>query len=167
MQRASVARRAMGDGAKAAHSACPVFAFKSSMADDVPLPLPVPPERAVLPVDLVSTTIRRCVQDNDVVLVSGPTGCGKSTRVPTLCSELLGGAVLCTMPRRLAAVSAAARTASELGVKLGTEVGCWIGAERLFSPATKITFATAGVLVGASDLPERWRSCLRAKPRCS
>ncbi len=73
-----------------------------------------------------------------------------SRSVPVIVRDALAGAVLCTMPRRLAATAAAHRCASscsppaEVG---GSEVGCHIGAERRCTSSTRLLFATAGVLV--------------------
>ena len=73
---------------------------------------------------------------------------GKSTRVPALVQRALGGRVLCTMPRRLAAVSAAHRVASERGCEVGgAVVGSWVGSDKRVTDETKLVFATAGVLV--------------------
>ena len=123
-------------------------------------PLPLPPAgggaadlaaaEGALPVDLVAGQIAAAVRDSRVTLVFGATGSGKSTRVPAMVRDALCGAVLCTMPRRLAATAAAHRCASafsppaEVG---GAEVGCHIGAERRCTSSTRLVFATAGVLV--------------------
>jgi HrpA-like RNA helicase len=121
---------------------------------------------ARLPVDLVADRIKSCVAESRVTLVCGNTGSGKSTRVPGLVASALAGCVLCTMPRRLAATSAAARCASECGADVGgDEVGFHIGSERRCHDATRVVFATAGVLVefirahGEMAL-ERWRAII-------
>ncbi|MCJ7487053.1 MAG: hypothetical protein MUQ25_12935, partial [Candidatus Aminicenantes bacterium] len=61
-----------------------------------------------------------------VVIISGETGCGKSTQIPKMCLEAgrgISGRVGVTQPRRLAAVTIAYRIAEELGESLGRSVG--------------------------------------------
>ena len=93
--------------------------------------------------------IARLKTDRRLIL-SAPTGSGKSTQVPQMLLKhgLLGdGQVVVLQPRRLAARLLAARVASELGVKLGEEVGYQIRFENVTSAKTKIRFVTEGVLL--------------------
>ncbi len=93
--------------------------------------------------------IARLKADRRLIL-SAPTGSGKSTQVPQMLLKhgLLGnGQVVVLQPRRLAARLLAARVASELGVKLGEEVGYQIRFENVTSAKTKIRFVTEGVLL--------------------
>jgi HrpA-like RNA helicase len=106
--------------------------------------------RASLPVEMVASQLRDAVRDGRVTLVYGATGSGKSTRVPGIVRDALRGRVLCSMPRRLAATSAATRCASELDPPAlvgGDEVGSHIGSERRCNDRTRVVFCTAGVLV--------------------
>ena len=93
--------------------------------------------------------IARLKADRRLIL-SAPTGSGKSTQVPQMLLKhgLLGdGQVVVLQPRRLAARLLATRVAQELGVKLGQEVGYQIRFENVTSAKTKIRFVTEGVLL--------------------
>jgi len=99
--------------------------------------------------EIESEIISRLAQDRRLIL-SAPTGSGKSTQVPQMLLKhgLLGdGQVVVLQPRRLAARLLAARVAHELGVKLGGEVGYQIRFENVTSAKTKIRFVTEGVLL--------------------
>lgn len=68
--------------------------------------------------------------------------------MPFFVAEALGKAVrvLVTMPRRLAATTAAHRCASEFNQEVGATIGFWIGQDRRAGDDTVVTFATAGAL---------------------
>ncbi len=103
-----------------------------------------------LPIYEIESDIIARLQRDKRLILSAPTGSGKSTQVPQMLLKhgLLGdGQVVVLQPRRLAARLLAARVAHELGVKLGDEVGYQIRFENVTSAKTKIRFVTEGVLL--------------------
>jgi ATP-dependent helicase HrpB len=106
------------------------------------------PER--LPIyDIERDIIARLKSDRRLIL-SAPTGSGKSTQVPQMLLRhgmLADGQVVILQPRRLATRLLAARVAQELGVQLGQEVGYQIRFENVTSAKTKVRFVTEGVLL--------------------
>ncbi|MDB5621389.1 MAG: ATP-dependent helicase, partial [Tardiphaga sp.] len=85
-----------------------------------PLTIRYPPE---LPVSQARDDIARAIRDNQVVIVAGATGSGKTTQLPKICLELGRESIGHTQPRRIAARTIAERIAEELGTELGQEVG--------------------------------------------
>ena len=65
------------------------------------------------------------VNSNRVVVISGETGCGKTTQVPQYVLEAAGdgASIICTQPRRIAAIGVAERVADEIGEPVGQSVG--------------------------------------------
>ncbi|HTV75949.1 MAG TPA: helicase-related protein, partial [Candidatus Baltobacteraceae bacterium] len=99
--------------------------------------------------DIERDIIARLKSDRRLIL-SAPTGSGKSTQVPQMLLRhdfLRDGQVVILQPRRLATRLLAARVAQELGVQLGQEVGYQIRFENVTSARTKIRFVTEGVLL--------------------
>ncbi|MGH7994466.1 MAG: helicase-related protein, partial [Limisphaerales bacterium] len=106
------------------------------------------PER--LPIYEIEGEIISRLKSGRRLILSAPTGSGKSTQVPQMLFKhrLLGnGQVVILQPRRLAARLLAARVARELGVELGREVGYQVRFENCVSDATRIKFETEGILL--------------------
>jgi len=102
------------------------------------------------PSDMFSDQILSALREYNILIISGETGSGKTTRVPFyvfFSSLLKGKALICSQPRRLAAISVAKRIASEAKVTLGTEIGYLIRFENCTSKKTKIKFTTDGFLL--------------------
>jgi ATP-dependent helicase HrpA len=89
-----------------------------------------------------------------VVIISGETGCGKSTQIPKMCLEAgrgIAGRVGVTQPRRLAAVTIAHRIAEELGEPLGRSVGYKIRFQDRTSRDGYIKVMTDGILLAETQ----------------
>lgn len=104
-----------------------------------------PPE---LPVSAHHDEILAALRDHSVVIVCGDTGSGKTTQLPKMALEHLGGGrIACTQPRRLAAVTMAERVAHELKGEVGGLVGYQHRFGRKVSRETCVKFMTDGVLL--------------------
>ncbi|KAL9127221.1 MAG: hypothetical protein Q9217_003859 [Psora testacea] len=123
--------------------------------------------RRTLPIWQYRRQILDAIENHQVVIVSGQTGCGKSTQVPAyiLENELSSGRsckIYCTEPRRISAISLARRVSQELGEgksDVGTSrslVGFAIRLESQMNPQTKLVYATTGIVMrmleSSSDL---------------
>src|SRR5438552_8008053 len=79
-----------------------------------------------LPVVARHEEIARAIRENQVVIICGETGSGKTTQLPKICLDTgrgIGGMIGHTQPRRIAARSVAVRIAQELQTNLGHAVG--------------------------------------------
>ena len=106
------------------------------------------------PVDEASKrSILDAVETNQVVLIAGATGCGKTTQVPQYLiddawAKGRGAAIMCTQPRRISAVTVSERVATERGEHIGQgTVGYQIRLENKAGPDTSLLFCTNGVLL--------------------
>jgi ATP-dependent helicase HrpB len=103
-----------------------------------------------LPIYDIEEAILISVREQRRVIISAPTGSGKSTQVPQMLLDhgLLGnGQVVVLQPRRLATRLLAARVAWERKTELGREVGYAIRFENVSGPETRIRFVTEGILL--------------------
>jgi ATP-dependent helicase HrpA len=103
-----------------------------------------PPE---LPVSQRRDDIARAIADNQVVIVAGATGSGKTTQLPKICLELGRESIGHTQPRRIAARTIAERIAEELGTDLGGLVGYQVRFTDRVGADTKIKLMTDGILL--------------------
>ncbi|VAH16222.1 unnamed protein product [Triticum turgidum subsp. durum] len=110
--------------------------------------------REKLPAFKAREEFLKAVAANQVLVISGETGCGKTTQLPQFILEEeidnLRGAdcsIICTQPRRISAISVAARVGSERGEELGETVGYQIRLESKRSTQTRLLFCTTGVLL--------------------
>lgn len=110
-------------------------------------------QREFLPAFAVREDLLRVIRDNQVVIVVGETGSGKTTQLTQfLYEDGYGdvGKIGCTQPRRVAAMSVAKRVAEEMEVKLGSKVGYAIRFEDCTSDETVIKYMTDGILLRES-----------------
>ncbi len=103
-----------------------------------------------LPVRHGLDALRAALHDRGAAVLQAPPGSGKTTLVPPVLADLLGGTggrVVVTQPRRIAARAAARRLASLLGEPVGRSVGYVVRGERVAGPATRVEVVTTGILL--------------------
>ncbi|CAD6244696.1 unnamed protein product [Miscanthus lutarioriparius] len=112
--------------------------------------LSIQEQRQSLPIYKLKKELIQAVHDNQVLVVIGETGSGKTTQVTQYLAEAgytTRGKIGCTQPRRVAAMSVAKRVAEEFGCRLGEEVGYAIRFEDCTGPDTVIKYMTDGMLL--------------------
>ncbi|KAK7226292.1 hypothetical protein V2G26_014295 [Clonostachys chloroleuca] len=110
-------------------------------------------QREYLPAFAVREDLLRVIRENQVTIVIGETGSGKTTQLTQfLMEDGYGktGMIGCTQPRRVAAMSVAKRVAEEMEVPLGSTVGYAIRFEDCTSKETVVKYMTDGVLLRES-----------------
>ncbi|XP_045900660.1 pre-mRNA-splicing factor ATP-dependent RNA helicase DHX16 [Micropterus dolomieu] len=107
--------------------------------------------RRSLPIFPYREDLLAAIQEHQILVIEGETGSGKTTQIPQYLLEdgyTEGGMKIgCTQPRRVAAMSVAARVAQEMSVKLGNEVGYSIRFEDCTSERTVLKYMTDGMLL--------------------
>jgi len=111
---------------------------------------PSPALNADLPVIQYKEEIIRAISNNQVVIIAGETGSGKTTQLPQICLSMgrgIGGFIGHTQPRRIAARSVAQRIAEELNSELGNLVGYKVRFTGEVRPESYIKLMTDGILL--------------------
>ncbi|XP_076008434.1 ATP-dependent RNA helicase DHX8-like isoform X2 [Genypterus blacodes] len=106
-------------------------------------------QRESLPIYKLKEELVQAVHDNQILIVVGETGSGKTTQITQYLAEAgytARGKIGCTQPRRVAAMSVAKRVSEEYGCRLGQEVGYTIRFEDCTSTETVIKYMTHGML---------------------
>ncbi len=109
---------------------------------------------AHLPVSGKADEIREAIENNQVVIVCGETGSGKTTQLPKICLQLGRGQkklIGHTQPRRIAAVSIAKRIAEETQTKTGEVAGYQIRFKDNIEPGASLKLMTDGILLAETQ----------------
>eukprot|EP01040_Poterioochromonas_malhamensis_P015813 gene15813-17777_t len=113
--------------------------------------LPIHKQRELLPIYRYRSAILYLLEKYQTLILLGETGCGKSTQLPLYCHEggwtSNGSSIVCTQPRRLAAITVATRVAEEYGCSIGEQVGYGVRFDYKCSSLTKIKYYTDGILL--------------------
>ena len=108
----------------------------------------------LLPISQKRESIAKAIDENQVVVIAGETGSGKTTQIPKICLELglaQYGMIAHTQPRRIAARSVAQRISDEVKVNLGDEVGFQIRFSDQSKDTTLVKLMTDGILLAETQ----------------
>ncbi|KAL4503894.1 hypothetical protein ABPG72_022524 [Tetrahymena utriculariae] len=109
---------------------------------------PISPDQEELPVHENRLAILETIKKNSVIVISGNTGCGKSTQIPKfIACDDTSTKIIVTQPRRVAAIALAERVSIELKSNLGQRVGYQIGQDSNFNRNTQILYVTIGIFL--------------------
>ncbi|WP_433704505.1 ATP-dependent RNA helicase HrpA [Paraburkholderia sacchari] len=155
------ASRPAGEGERAPRAERPSRAPRESREPRAPIaPNPIPPITfpEALPVSGRREEIARAIAENQVVIVSGETGSGKTTQLPKIALSLgrgrgAGGTGLIghTQPRRIAASATGRRIAEELGTPFGEVVGYKVRFTDNLAPGASVKLMTDGILLAETQ----------------
>uniref|UniRef100_A0AAG5DX28 RNA helicase n=1 Tax=Anopheles atroparvus TaxID=41427 RepID=A0AAG5DX28_ANOAO len=143
-------------GAKKHNAYRPHSTYLASVSPTVPPPLRglanVLEERKRLPIAQFHDIILKCAHQNQVLIISGNTGSGKTTQVPQFIMEAAAQKnnpckIICTQPRRISVVTVAERVCVERNEPLGETVGYQIRLESRVKRTTNLVFCTNGILL--------------------
>jgi ATP-dependent helicase HrpA len=113
-----------------------------------------------LPIVQRRNEIADLIRHNQVVVVCGETGSGKSTQLPKICLEIgrgTNGTIGHTQPRRIAARSIAARISEELNTPLGQAVGYKVRFDEKVTADSLVKLMTDGILLAESQSDKNFR----------
>ncbi|KAJ7530335.1 hypothetical protein O6H91_15G089800 [Diphasiastrum complanatum] len=139
----------MPEWKKDAFGKAPTFGQRSKLS--------IQEQRQSLPIYKLKNELVQAVNENQVLVVIGETGSGKTTQMTQYLAEAgytAKGKIGCTQPRRVAAMSVAKRVAEEFGCRLGEEVGYAIRFEDCTGPETVIKYMTDGMLLRETLIDE-------------
>ncbi|CDY10215.1 BnaC05g04580D [Brassica napus] len=109
--------------------------------------------RTKLPIASFREAITSAVESNQVVLIAGETGCGKTTQVPQYLldhmwySKRESCKIICTQPRRISAISVSERISWERGESIGNNVGYKVRLNSKGGRQSSVVFCTNGILL--------------------
>lgn len=106
--------------------------------------------RRRLPVWEARATLLSAVAKSPTLVLTGETGCGKTTQIPQFLLEAgyaARGCIGVTQPRRVAAMSVARRVAAEMGEEVGQRVGYSVRFDDCTTDATRLRYLTDGMLL--------------------
>ncbi|KAJ0230178.1 DExH-box ATP-dependent RNA helicase DExH6 [Hirschfeldia incana] len=109
--------------------------------------------RSKLPITSFRETITSAVESNQVILISGETGCGKTTQVPQYLLDHMWSTkresckIVCTQPRRISAMSVSERISCERGESIGDNIGYKVRLQSKGGRHSSVVFCTNGILL--------------------
>ncbi|KAF8052722.1 hypothetical protein N665_1515s0009 [Sinapis alba] len=133
-----------------------VTAHGPAFVVNVSRPAEVEETRKDLPITMMEQEIMEAINYHPTVIISGKTGCGKTTQVPQFLYEAgfgskqfssRSGVIGITQPRRVAVLATAKRVAHELGFRLGQQVGFQVRHDKKIDHNSAIKFMTDGILL--------------------